>query len=190
MTIKDRIANYELEFGKWKDSVPYCTSDNRMYGMWVLGNDYKAKNEIRLYGAFPPNILARIMSFFPDSKAICHFFSGSLPKGDYLRIDINEKLKPDIVGNIEDLNLHNVFDLAIVDPPYAKEDSLRYGFPFPNKKKSFEKIIDSLVVGGFCVWLDCIMPMYTKRTVKFIGAIGIIRSTNHRFRVLTFFEKV
>jgi hypothetical protein len=190
MTIKQRIENYELEFGKWKDSIPHLSeSEEKFYGMWVLGNDYKNKSPIKLYGSFPPNLLRRVMAFFPDKKEILHAFSGSLPKGDYTRIDINEKLEPDIICNIEELNLINVFDLVIVDPPYSRDDSLRYGFPYPNKKKCFNNLVDSLVKTGHLVWLDTSMPMYSNEKVKLIGIMGIVRSTNHRFRCLSFFEK-
>jgi len=191
LTIEERINSYELEFAKWQDSVPHLSeSGEKFYGIWVLGNDYKNKSPIKLYGSFPPNLLKRIMAFFPDKKSICHAFSGSLPKGDYIRIDINKSLNPDIVGNIEELNIKETFDLVIVDPPYSREDSLRYGFPYPNKKKCFNNLVDSLVKTGHLVWLDTMMPMYSNKTVKLIGIIGIIRSTNHKFRCLSFFEKI
>lgn len=43
---------------------------------------------------------------------------------------------------------------------------------------------------GHLVWLDQVLPIYRKDELKVIGYIGMVKSTNHRFRVITIFEKI
>jgi len=44
--------------------------------------------------------------------------------------------------------------------------------------------------GGHLVWLDQVLPQYRKIELKPVGYIGMVKSTNHRFRVITIFEKL
>jgi hypothetical protein len=46
------------------------------------------------------------------------------------------------------------------------------------------------VVGTHLVWLDQVLPMYRKDQWKIEAVIGVVRSTNHRFRVVTIFKKI
>jgi hypothetical protein len=43
--------------------------------------------------------------------------------------------------------------------------------------------------GAYLAWLDQVCPMFSKVTLKPEAVIGIVGSTNHRFRVLTVFRK-
>ena len=47
-----------------------------------------------------------------------------------------------------------------------------------------------LNTGTNVVWLDQCLPMYKKTQFKIVAVIGIVKSTNHRFRVVTIFEKL
>ena len=42
---------------------------------------------------------------------------------------------------------------------------------------------------GILVWLDQVLPNYKKIEWDIIGRIGMVKSTNHRFRVITIFKK-
>ena len=43
--------------------------------------------------------------------------------------------------------------------------------------------------GTHVVWLDQVLPMYRKDEWSIQAVIGMVKSTNHRFRVITIFEK-
>mgnify|MGYP003329644360 CR=1 FL=1 len=43
--------------------------------------------------------------------------------------------------------------------------------------------------GGVLIWLDQVLPNYKKTDFDIIGRIGMVKSTNHRFRVITIFKK-
>jgi hypothetical protein len=40
------------------------------------------------------------------------------------------------------------------------------------------------------VWLDQVLPMYRKDAFAIDAVIGMVKSTNHRFRVVTIFRRL
>ena len=189
-SLKERANWYNQAFPQyakyaWLQASPYW-----LWGIWSIGNNYKGSG---YYGSFPPKILDRIMSMFPDAVNILHLFSGSLDnkvKGD--RFDINPDLKPDIVGDAHDLSnlVKKKYDLIIADPPYSGEDAEHYGTPMVNRNKVVEECVKILYPHGFLLVLDQTLPMYKKRELNRCISIGVERSTNHRFRQLIGWQKV
>lgn len=183
-SLTERALFYHKEFPKF----PAPRTDKRwLDSIWVLGNDYRGSG---YYGAYPPNYLRRILSLFPDAERVLHLFSGSLPEGNYTRFD--QKPPADIVGNAEQLGSYidrDSFDLILADPPYSVEDAEHYGAPMVSRNKVLTECAKVLEYGGFLVWLDQVLPMFRKDTLFLCGLIGIVRSTNHRFRVASIFRK-
>lgn len=176
---------------KYPASVPYVACDSRLYGIWVLGQDYRSKSGY--HGSFPPNYEQRVMALFPDAERVLHLFSGSLPKSDkYTRLDMRDDIDTDVRGNAEELDellKGRTFDLIHADPPYTDEDATKYGVPMVNRNKVVERAARILEPGGFLVWLDMVLPMYSNKVYEYMGAIGLQRSTNHRFRAVTLFRR-
>ena len=85
--------------------------------------------------------------------------------------------------------LHD-YDFVLADPPYSESDARRYGTAMVNRNKVVQTLSGGLPPGAFIVWLDQVMPMYRKTELKIEAVIGIVGSTNHRFRMLTVFRKV
>lgn len=184
-TLEERARFYSENFPKFP---PLRTDDRWLDGMWVLGNNYKGSG---MYGAYPPTYLKRIMSLFPDAGNILHVFSGSLLAGKYVRFDI--KKPADVVGDAEKLSEYlknRKYDLILVDPPYSVEDALHYGKPMINRKKVLEQCYKVLDRHGYLVWLDQVLPMFRKSELHLCGLIGIVRSTNHRFRICCIWKKL
>jgi hypothetical protein len=145
------------------------------------------------------------MSMFPDAERVLHLFSGSLTKAQlddlhgpdvvHRRFDINPEMEPDIVGNAEELSqsfpdTRGAFDLILADPPYSQEDAMRYGTIMVKRNKVFAEAAKVLAPGGHMIWLDQVLPMFRKIEMHLWGVIGVVRSTNHRFRVASIFERV
>jgi len=194
ITLQQRAELYAQTF-PWPppranvEETAWLDDDRWLSGIWVLGNDYRGSG---YYGAYPPNYLKRVMSMFPDAERVLHLFSGSLPPGPYPRFDCRPD-GADVVGNAHELSHHFVpgqFDLILADPPYSGEDSEHYGTPMIQRNKVLKECITILQPGGFVVWLDQVLPMFRKDSLHLCGAIGIVRSTNHRFRVAAFFRKL
>jgi len=191
MELKDRVENYSKVFPRYPPVVYY---NGWMYGVWVIGNNYRSKR--RYYGEYPPTYLKRVYALFPEAKNVLHLFSGVVEKGTWpneTTFDINPDLEPDVVGDAHELSKYfedGNFDLIVADPPYSQEDANHYGTSMINRYKVIKECYKVLKIGGFVCWLDQVLPMYTKKEFKLVGTIGIVRSTNHRFRLLSIFEKV
>lgn len=162
-----------------------------MYGVWVIGNDYRSTSQF--YGAYPPSYLARVSALFPDidGSRTLHAFSGSLPAGDYYRCDSVQR-HVEYVCAVEDLPArveHRTFELVFADPPYSKDDAVKYGTPMVNRLRATRALAEIVVPGGYLVWLDTTWPQHRKSEWGTVGRILIQRSTNHRVRLCSVFQR-
>jgi hypothetical protein len=167
----------------------WVDGDRWISGVWILGNDYRGSG---YYGAYPPNFIKRVMALFPDAQRILHLFSGSLPPGPYTRFDIQGP-NADVIGDAHELHERfaaESFDLIVADPPYSNEDADHYGVPMIQRNRVLAECAIILEAGGFLVWLDQVLPMFLKNTLRLCGTIGIVRSTNHRVRLASIFKKL
>lgn len=187
-------------------------------GEWMFGQDYR--NKSKFYGAYPGNYLERLAALFPDRDLLpgapllttetrtLHAFSGSLPPGPYDRCDMIQpaEYQCDVATLAEAIGDHDGdqvdavrmrllasnggYDLVCADPPYTADDAMRYGSPPPNRAKATRALAKVTRVGGHLAWLDTCWPMHSKREWITVGRIYVARSTNHRVRLLTIFERV
>ena len=79
--------------------------------------------------------------------------------------------------------------MILADPPYSVEDADHYKPTMVNRNKVMRALGDSAKAGTHVVWLDQVLPMYKKSQWDMVGIIGMVKSTNHRFRVVTIFER-
>ncbi|MEO0479026.1 MAG: hypothetical protein AAF196_06055 [Planctomycetota bacterium] len=82
------------------------------------------------------------------------------------------------------------FDLILADPPYSKGDAEKYDVPMVNRGRVLRHLRKFCQPGGSLVWLDQVWPMHRKDQWKCWGQIGLVRSTNHRVRLVSMFEAV
>ena len=188
LSLQDRIDHYSRISG-----FPNALSigeDGRIVGTWVMGNDYRVKNGY--HGGYPPTYLRRVAALFPDRRKTLHLFSGKVDleafPGD--TVDINPNLDPTYVDDAETLKTVPLesYDLVLADPPYTKADASIYGVKMPDRRKVM-RALERLPAGAFVVWLDQTFPMFRKQAFEIVGLIGMWRSTNHKIRGITIFEK-
>ena len=80
------------------------------------------------------------------------------------------------------------YDLVLADPPYSIEDADHYQTTMV-KRNVVMRVLQRLPIGAHVVWLDQVLPMYRKDAFELEGAIGMWKSTNHRFRGITIFRR-
>lgn len=203
LTMAQRAAKFALAFPKYPASWPRVVKERGrdvLYATWVLGNDYRNKTEF--YGAYPPSYLERAMALFPEMQAseTLHAFSGALPSGEYFRLDLDlkDEYRPEMRGNVKDaralvdrvLSPHHTFQMIYADPPYSEADAKQYGTAMVNRRLATAALAEVTRVGGYLAWLDTVWPIHRKTQWVTVGRILVQRSTNHRVRVLTIFERV
>ncbi|MGH7071275.1 MAG: hypothetical protein ACREFO_14855, partial [Acetobacteraceae bacterium] len=132
-------------------------------------------------------------ALFPEKRRILHLFSGkvdldTLP-GD--TVDINPRMNPTFVDDAQ--TLRNVplddYDLILADPPYSVEDAERYRTTMI-RRNVVMRALGQTTPGAHIVWLDQVLPMYRKDVFAVEAVIGMVKSTNHRVRVITVFRRV
>lgn len=190
LTWEERIANYE-RVTKFPKSL-FIAGEGRVIGLWIMGNDYRVKSAY--YGGYPAGYLKRVKALFPDKQRVLHLFSGKVDTVAFpgVTVDINPALKPDIVDDCHKLTKVPVedFDLVLADPAYSAEDTEHYGTPMINRNTVIRTLSPRLAKGCHVVWLDQVLPMYRKDTLRVDAHIGMVKSTNHRFRVINIFRKL
>ncbi len=189
LAAQQRIDNYHAETG-YPTSL-FVGGDGRIVGIWIMGNNYRVKSTY--YGGYPAGYLRRVRALFPDKENALHLFSGMVDTEIWpgRRVDINPDTNPDWVDDAQDLS--NVpldqFDIVLADPPYSVEDAEHYQTSMIKRNKVM-KALTGVSQGTHVVWLDQVLPMYRKDQWKIMGVIGMVKSTNHRFRVVTIFERL
>jgi len=170
----------------------FLAEDGRVVGTWIMGNDYRVKSGY--YGGYPAGYLRRVAALFPDRRRVLHVFSGqvdlsALP-GDTL--DINKALRPTFVADAHDLSAVPLgrYDLVLADPPYSVEDAARYETTMVKRNVVMRSLAAGLRAGARVIWLDQVLPMYRKDEWAIETVIGMVKSTNHRFRVTTIFRRL
>lgn len=190
MTPQDRIDNYVKETGFPRNI--FLGEDGRIVGTWIMGNNYTVKSGY--YGGYPHGYLRRVRALFPDKTNILHLFSGKVDL-DALpgkTVDCNIETQPDFVDDAQSLSVVPVesFDLVLADPPYSVEDCDHYQTTMIKRNLVMKALGDRLITGAHVVWLDQVLPMYRKDQFAIEGTIGMMKSTNHRFRLVTIFKKL
>lgn len=186
----DRLANYEKETGFARHL--FIAADGRVVGTMVLGNDYRVKSQY--YGGYPAGYLKRMRALFFDKKSVLHLCSGKVDltilPGE--TVDINPELKPDYVDDAQTLTKVPLekYDLVLTDTPYSAEDCEHYGTPMLNRNKVMQALATRMTPGAHVAFLDQVLPMYRKDQWRSEGYVGVVKSTNHRFRVVTIFRKL
>lgn len=190
MTWDERIDSYNKQTGFPKSL--FIGGDGRCVGTWIMGNDYRVKSEY--YGGYPAGYLRRIKSLFPEKREVLHLFSGRVDRSIFpgTTVDINPDLAPDFVDDAQSLALVPLekFDIVLADPPYSVEDADRYKTTMVKRNKIMAAMGERLQAGCHVVWLDQVLPMYRKDQFSIEAVIGMVKSTNHRFRVITIFRKL
>jgi hypothetical protein len=184
-----RIANYAKVTGF--PSSLFVSEDGRVVGTWIMGNDFRVKSN--LYGGYPAGYLKRVRALFPDKKRVLHVFSGKVDldacPGD--TVDVNVSLAPTFVDDAHTLTKVPLedYDLVLADPPYSVEDAEHYQTSMV-KRNVVLRALQRLKPGTHVVWLDQVLPMYRKDFYALDAVIGMVKSTNHRFRVITVFRRL
>jgi hypothetical protein len=188
MDWSDRITNYTNQTG-YPTSL-FKAEDGRVVGTWIMGNNYRVASTY--YGGYPAGYLKRVKALFPDKVNALHLFSGKVNLEIFpgKRVDLNPELEPDYIDDAQ--TLENVpleeFDIVLADPPYSVEDAEHYQTTMVKRNKVM-KALERVSSNTHVVWLDQVLPIYRKEAWAVEAVIGMVKSTNHRFRVVTIFRR-
>lgn len=203
LTLHDRAAAYARTFERFPASHPRVVDESALwpveeqggdvlYGMFLIGNDYR--NPSTYYGAHPKGYLDRVHALFPDVEPspanVLHVFSGSLPAGPYVRCDLIQEAE--LQCDVRELATRapgRRWRLIFADPPYSQDDAKIYQTVMIDRGAVMRSLAQVCEPGGHVVWLDTVWPMFRKDEWRTVGRICLVRSTNHRVRLISIFER-
>lgn len=189
MNLQERIESY-VERTDYPRSL-FVSDDQRIVGTWIMGQNYKVASG--LYGGYPHGYLKRVKALFPDKKMVLHLFSGKVDLVEMSghTVDINAQHSPTYVDDAQTLKKVPVehYDLILADPPYSVEDADRYQTTMIKRNVVMQVLGERAKVGTHIVWLDQVLPMTRKDRLELVACIGCVKSSNHRFRVVSIFER-
>jgi hypothetical protein len=173
MDWSQRIENYERATGKPRSL--FLSGTEQVVGTWLMGNAYGEE------GDYPAGYVRRVRSLFPDKQRVLHVYS-----------DGRDDLPGEFARTLRGLNAKPIenFDLVLCDPPYSRESANLRGDPKVQRQKTLNALAERLPEGARVLWLDQILPHYRKNQLEVEGNVGVVKSANHRFRVLTIFRKI
>jgi hypothetical protein len=157
-----------------------------------MGNDYRVKSGS--YGGYPAGYLKRVAAHFPDRNSVLHVFSGKMDlaamPGD--TVDSNPTTAPTFVADAHDLSDVPLakYDLVQADPAYSIEHAERYQTTMVQRNVVMWSLAMGMASGARVVWLDQVLPMYRRDQWSMEAHIGMVKSTNHRLRVVTVFRRL
>jgi hypothetical protein len=189
MTWAERVAHYHKVTG-YPESL-FVGGDGRVVGTWIMGNNYKVASGY--YGGYPAGYLRRIAALFPDRRNVLHVFSGQVDVEAMPghTVDCNAETSPTYVADAHDMAGVPIanYDLILCDPPYSVEDAEHYKTTMVKRNVVLAALGRAASPGTHVVWLDQVLPMYRKAEWDVAAVIGMVKSTNHRFRVVTIFRR-
>ena len=191
----ERVLLYNKAFahlGPPNTDLYYSNKNKREFftGFWFVSGG----NISDVYGSYQINYLDRIQTLFPDVERVVHLFVGGLPPSDkYVRVGLSQgDNKPDIECDAHYLSSKLPFkaDIIYADPPYSIEDAAdHYDNAMVDRSRVLEECALCLADNGFIVWIDQALPVFKNELLTYVGAIGYIRSTGNRFRIVSIFKK-
>ena len=191
LTLHQRCEKYNNAFPPPPLHVDRFAGKEFIHGFWFLGGARHSD----FYGAYHNEYLSRVTCLFSDATKVLHLFSGSLPAGNYTRVGIDPTglgKTADIIGNAENLSSFLPFnpDVIYADPPYTRQEAEEdYQVSLVNGPRVVDECALVLQPGGFLIWLDQRLPVFSNERLRLVGVISYIRSRGNRFRCVCVFQK-
>lgn len=163
-----------------------------LVGFWFVSGG----NISSFYGAYQVEYLKRMNALFPDCKGkqeTVHLFSGSIPTSkDYSIVGLPDGgYKPEIECDAHELSSRLRFSPSLIlsDPPYEEAAAGRYAICDIDRPRVVSECARILRPGGFLVWMDQNLPVFSNDELRLVALIGYIRSTGNRYRGVAVFQK-
>jgi SAM-dependent methyltransferase len=145
-----------------------------------------------VYGQFPRGLIAKILPHLRCARhEILHVCSGSLPRGEGIRVDIRAAAKPDVIADGRNLPFaDNSIAAVMEDPPYTEgyAKSL-YGIDYPRPSHLLREAVRVVRPGGRICFVHYITPKPPRGAI-FIKAWALSTGFDMPVRAISLYEKV
>lgn len=144
-----------------------------------------------VYGQYPRGLIAKILPWLRCPRhEILHVCSGSLPRGEGIRVDIRPAARPDILADGTALPLADGSIAAVMlDPPYSEgyAKSL-YGVKYARPSALLREAARVVRPGGRIAIVHYITPKPVDGT-RFVKAFGLSTGFDMPMRAVSIYER-
>jgi hypothetical protein len=145
-----------------------------------------------VYGQYPRGLIGKMLPWLRCARhEILHVCSGSLPRGEGIRVDIRPEAQPDILADGTDLHMIASGSIAAVmlDPPYSEgyAKSL-YGVKYARPSHLLREAARVVRPGGRIAIVHYITPKPVPG-IRFLKAFGLSTGFDMPMRAITIYER-
>lgn len=148
-----------------------------------------------VFGQYPQGFITKLLPWMEcDRHRILHLCSGSLPKGEGIRVDIRASQHPDVVADARqlprDLFPDGSVDGAMIDPPYT-DDYARDLYGLDDAPKPAHLLREAARVvrpGGVIAFVHYLVPM-PPDGASFLRAWGLSTGFGFPMRAVTLWRR-
>lgn len=144
-----------------------------------------------IYGQYPRGLIAKLLPLLGcERREILHVCSGSLPRGEGVRVDVRPDARPDVLADGRSLPFADGSIAAVmVDPPYCEEyaESL-YGVEYPRPSHLLAEAARVVRPGGRIAFVHYIVPRAVPG-MRRVRIMGMSTGENMPMRAITIYER-
>lgn len=144
-----------------------------------------------VYGQYPRALIGKLLPWLRcERHELLHVCSGSLPRGEGIRVDIRPEAKPDILADGRKLPLPaGSIAAVLIDPPYsAHYAKALYGVEYPRPSHLLREAARVVRPGGRIAIVHYITPKPVKGT-RFVKAFGLSTGFDMPMRAVSIYER-
>ena len=144
-----------------------------------------------VFGQYPASLISKILPWLKCGRhKILHVCSGSLPRGEGIRVDIRPEAYPDILADGRNLPLGDgSVEAVLLDPPYTEHYALDlYGVDYPRPSHLLREAVRVVRPSGRIGFVHYITPN-PPPGAHVVKVLGLSTGFGFPMRAVTIYER-